>query len=134
MSVEGCDKYPLRKESNRCWAEGSDLSLIEDDETDVTGKIFACEEKRSHHHTRRPLPTELREWLKTIPLKLVARELHIDRNSLRKGRDGKAVARSTQRKLLRLLLITKRGVSLPQALRAMRLEEALHQPEMAGGS
>jgi hypothetical protein len=132
MSVEGCDKYPLRKESNRRWAEGSDLSLIEDDEADVTGKVFACEEKRRHHHTRRPLPTEVREWLKTTSLKSVAKELHIDRNSLRKGRDGKAVARSTQKKLLRLFCITKRGVSLPEALRAMRLAEALHQPGDGG--
>ena len=70
---------------------------------------------------------EVREWLKTCSLKLLARELHIDRNSLRKGRDGKAVARSTQKKLLRLFRITKRGVNLPQALSAMRLAEMLHR-------
>ena len=128
MSVEGQVKWPLRKESNRLWASGNDLSLIENDDDDVDSKVFAREEKRRHHHTRRPLPTELREWLKTIPLKSVARELHIDRNSLRKGRDGKAVARSTQKKLLRLFCITKRGVSLPEALRAMRLVEFVHQP------
>jgi hypothetical protein len=71
---------------------------------------------------------EVREWLNSCPLKLLARELHIDRNSLRKGRDGQAVARSTQKKLLRLFRITKRGVSLPHALSAMRLAEMLCQP------
>ena len=128
MSVKGCDKHPLRKESNRRWAGGNDLSLIENDEGDVTGKVFAREEKRRHHHTRYPLAMEVREWLNSCPLKLLARELHIDRNSLRKGRDGQAIARSTQKKLLRLFRITKRGVSLPQALSAMRLAEMLHQP------
>jgi hypothetical protein len=125
MTVEGCVKHPLRKESNRRWAEGNDLSLIEDGEDDVTGKVFTRSANPSYHRSKRPFPTEVREWLKTISLKPVARELHIDRNSLRKGRDGKAVARSTQKKLLRLFRMTKRGTSLPEALKAMRLVEGV---------
>jgi hypothetical protein len=125
MTVEGCVKHPLRKESNRRWAEGNDLSLIEDDEDDVTGKIFTRSANPSYHRSKRPLPTEVQEWLRTISLKPVARELHIDRDSLRKGRDGKAVARSTQKNLLRLFSMTKRGISLPEALKAMRLVEVV---------
>lgn len=122
MTVEGGTKWPLRKESNRRWAEGNDPSLIEDDEDDPTGKVFKRDGKRGYHHTTQPLPTEVREWLKGLPLKRVARELHIDRNILRKGRDGKPVARSTQNKLLLLFSIIRRGVSLPEALKAMRLK------------
>jgi len=122
MTVEGVTKYPLRKESNRRWAEGNDLSLLEDDEDDPTGTVFERDGKRSYHHTKLPLPSEVRKWLKTLPLKRVGRELHIDRNSLRKGRDGKPVARSTQNKLLLLFRITKRGVSLPEALKVMKLQ------------
>ena len=125
MTVEGCVKHPLRKESNRRWAEGNDLSLIEEDEDDVTGKVFTRDRKRSRHHTKQPLPTEAREWLKTLPLKLVARELHIDRNSLRKGRDGKPLARNTRKKLLLLFRMIKGGVDLAEALNAMRLQKLM---------
>ena len=125
MTVKGCVKHPLRKESNRRWAEGNDLSLIEDDEDDVTGKVFTQSTNPSYHRSKRPLPTEVQQWLKTILLNRVARELHIDRDSLRKGRDGKAVAHSKRRKLLQLFRITKRGVSLSEALKAMRLVEVV---------
>ena len=129
MTVEGAIKQPLRKESNRRWAEGNDLSLIEDDENDPTGKVFERDEKGSYHHTRQPLPAEVREWLKTLPLKRVGRELRIDPKILRRGRDGKPVARSTQNKLLLLFRITKRGVSLPEALKAMKLRRAVQISE-----
>jgi hypothetical protein len=87
--------------------------------------VFKPVGKRDYHKTKQPLPVEVREWLKTLSLKLIARELHIDRNSLRKARDGKAVARSTQKKLLRLFLMTKRGVSLPKAFKSMRPAEVV---------
>jgi hypothetical protein len=125
MTVEGATKYPLRKESNRRWAEGNDLSLIEDDEDDPTGRVFERDGKTSYHHTKRPLPSEVREWLKTLPLKLVARELRIDRNSLRGGREGKPVARSTQNKLLLVFRMIKRGVGLTEALKAMKLKQVV---------
>lgn len=122
MTVEGVIKHPLRKESNRRWMEGNDLSMIEDDEDDLTGKVFKPAGKRDYHKTKQPLPVEVREWLKTLPLKRVARALRIDRNSLRRGRDGKCVARCTQNKLSLLLRMLKRGVTLTEALNAMRLK------------
>jgi hypothetical protein len=122
MTVEGGTKHALRKESNRRWVEGNDLSLIEDDEDDVTGKVFEPAGKRDYHKTKQPLPLEIREWLKALPLKRVARELRIDRNSLRRGRDGKPVARSNQNKLFLLFRMIKRGISLTEALKAIRLK------------
>jgi hypothetical protein len=126
MTVEGGVKHPLRKESNRRWAEGNDLSLIEDDEDDTTGKVFKPVGKQDYHKTKQPLPVEVREWLETLPLKQVARELRIDRNSLRRGRDGEPVARSTQNKLSLLFRMIKRGVSLTEALKAMTLKQVVH--------
>jgi hypothetical protein len=123
ITVEGAIKWPLRKESNRRWAEGNDLSLIENDEDDPTGKAFNRDGSRGYHHTKQPLPTEVQEWLKTLPLKPVGRELNIDRNSLRAGRRGKPVALRTQNKLLMLFSLTKRGVSLSEAIKAMKLQE-----------
>lgn len=69
----------------------------------------------------------MREWLKTetLSLKLIGGELQVDRNSLRRGRDGKPVARSTQKKLLLLFRVIKRGVSLNEALRAMKLKQVV---------
>jgi len=129
MTIEGAIKYPIRKESNRRWTEGNDRSLIEDDEDDTTGKLFKRDGKWSYHHTKQPLPTEVQEWLKTLPLKRVGRELHIDRNSLRKSRDGKPVARSTQHELLLLFRIMKRDISLPEALKAMRFRTVVQVSE-----
>jgi len=103
--------------------------LIEDDEDDTTGKLFKRDGKRSYHHTKQPLPTEVQEWLKTLALKRVGRELHIDRNSLRKSRDGKPVARSTEHELLLLFRIMKRDISLPDALKAMRLRTVVQVSE-----
>ena len=117
MTVEGGTKHPLRKESNRRWVEGNDLSLVEDDEDDMTGKVFKPVGKRDYHKTKQPLPVEVREWLKELPLKRVARELRVDRNVLRRTRDGKCVARSTQNKLSLLFRMVKHGVSLTEALK-----------------
>lgn len=128
MTVEGGVKHPLRKESNRRWVEGNDLSLIEDDEDDVTGKVFKPVGKRAYHKTKQPLLVEVREWLRVLPLKRVARELRIGRNILRRGRDGEPVARSTQNKLSLLFRMTKRGVSLTEALKAMRLKQFVQMP------
>jgi hypothetical protein len=125
MTVEGGTKHPLRKESNRRWTEGNDLSLIEDDEDDVTGKVFKPVGKRDYHKTKQPLPADVRQWLETLPLKRVASELRIDRNSLRRGRDGQPVARSTQNKLSLLFRMMKRGVSLTEALKAMKLKQVV---------
>ena len=129
MIVEGGIKHPIRKDSNRRWAQGNDLSLIEDDEDDATGKVFKPEGNRHYHKTKQPLPTEVREWLKTLPLKRVGRELHIDRNILRRGRDGKPVARATQNELLLLFRIMKRGLSLHEALKAMRFRTVVQVSE-----
>jgi hypothetical protein len=129
MTIEGAIKYPIRKESNRRWTEGNDLSLIEDDEDDATGKVFKPEGNQHYHKTKQPLPTEVREWLKTLPLKRVGRELHIDRNILRRGRDGKPVARATQNELLLLFRIMKRGLSLHEALKAMRFRTVVQVSE-----
>jgi hypothetical protein len=118
MTVEGGTKYPIRKESNRRWLEGNDLSLIEGDEDDATGKVFKPVGTADYHKTKQPLPTEVREWLKTLPLKRVGTALHIDRNSLRNARDGKPLGRTTRNKLLLLYRITKR-ITLDEALSAM---------------
>jgi hypothetical protein len=123
--VEGGVKHPLRKESNRRWAEGNDLGLIEDAEDDTTGKVFKPVGKRDYHKTKEPLSTEAREWLEALPLKRVARELHIDRNILRRARDGQPVARSTKNKLLRVFRMIKRGLSLTEALKAMKLKQVV---------
>jgi hypothetical protein len=125
MTVDGGIKHPLRKESNRRWAEGNDLSLIEEDEDDVTGKVFKQVGKLDYHKTKQPLPIDVREWLEALPLKRIARELQIDRNSLRRGRDGEPVARSTQSKLLLLFRMMKRRVSLTEALRAIKLKQVV---------
>jgi hypothetical protein len=125
MTVEGGVKHPLRKESNRRWAEGNDLSLIEEDDDDTTGKVFKPMGKRDYHKTKQPVTTEVRDWLEALPLKRVARELRIDRNILRRARDGKCVARSTQNKLLLLFRMIKRGVSLTEALKVMRLKQVV---------
>lgn len=55
----------------------------------------------------------------------VPQELHIDRNILRKGRDGKPVARSTQNKLLILFRMIRRGISLADALKAMEVKQVV---------
>jgi len=125
MTVDGITKYPLRKESNRRWAEGNDLSLIEDDEDDPTGGIFKRDGKQSYHHVKQPLPAEVQEWLNTLSLKLIERELRIDRNSLRNGRNGKPVARIAQKKLLVLFRMAKRGIGVTEALKAMRSASAM---------
>jgi hypothetical protein len=119
MAVEGVMKHPLRKESNRRWVEGNDLSLIEEDEDDLTGKVFKPIGKQDYHKTKQPLPIDVREWLETLPLKRVAKELRVDRNILRRARDGECVARSTQNKLSLLFRMIKRGISLTEALKAM---------------
>ena len=129
MAIEGCVKHPIRKESNRRFVEGNDLSLIEDDEHDATGRVFQTERNRNYHKTNQPLPGEIREWLKTLPLKRVGRDLRIDRYILRKGRAGKPIARSTQNKVLLLFRITKRGVNLQEALNAMKLKEIVQLSE-----
>ena len=117
MTVEGVTKHPLRKESNRRWMEGNDLSLIEDDEDDVTGKVFKPAGKRNYHKTKQPFPVEVREWLRALPLKRVGRELRIGRNILRRARDGEPIARSTQNRLSLLFRMIKRGMSLTEALK-----------------
>ncbi len=58
----------------RRWAEGNDLSLIEEGD-DPTGKAFERNGKRSYHSTKQPLPPEVREWLKTLPLKRVGHSI-----------------------------------------------------------
>lgn len=128
MTVEGGAKHPLRKESNRRWAEGNDPSLIEEDEHDPTGKVFVRNVKQNYHRTKQPLPSEVQDWLKDVPLKRVG--LRIDRNSLRKGRDGKPVAPITRKKLLLLFRITKRGVNLAEALNVMKLKAVVHRPQL----
>jgi hypothetical protein len=125
MTVEGATKYPLRKESNRRWTGGNDLSLIEDEEDDTTGGVFKRDGNESYHHSKQSLSTEMREWVATLPLKRVGRDLHIDRNSLRKGRDGKPVARSTKMKLSLLFHMTKRGITPVEALKAMKLKQVV---------
>jgi hypothetical protein len=125
MTVDGGIRLPLRKESNRRWTEGNDLSLIEDDEDDATGKVFKPLGNRDYHKTKQPLPTEVQEWLATLSLKQVARELPVDRNILRRVRDGKPVANSTQMKMLLLFRMIKRGVSLTEALKAMKLKQVV---------
>jgi hypothetical protein len=122
MTVEGVIKQPLRKESNRRWVEGNDLSLIEDDEDDVTGKVFKPAGKLDYHKTKQSLPVDIREWLKALPLKPLARELSVDRNVLRRARDGKRVTHTIQSKLSQLFRMIKWGVSLTEALKAMRLK------------
>jgi hypothetical protein len=102
MFIEGGDKQPIRKESNRRWVEGDDASLLsgdENDELDSTGTVFERDRGRKYHSSIVPVQSEIREWLKTVPLASIEKKYGIRRQVLRAARDGKPVQRRIRKKL-----------------------------------
>ena len=102
MSIEGDIKQPIRKESNRRWAQGEDASLLangDDDELDSTGTVFQPDSPTKYHHTISVVPTEIREWLNKVPLSQIERQHGVRRQVLRAARDGKPIQRRIRKKL-----------------------------------
>jgi len=102
MFIEGGVKLPIRKESNRRWVEGDDSSLLPGDENealDSTGAVFERDRGRKYHTSIVPVQSEIREWLKTVPLARIEKKYGIRRQVLRAARDGQPVQRRIRKKL-----------------------------------
>lgn len=105
MCLEGDLKHPIRKESNRRWAEGDDAALLtngESEELDLTGTVFKPDILAKYHHTISAVPTEIREWLKITSLSKIERKHGMRRQALRAARDGKPVQHRIRKKLTAL--------------------------------
>jgi hypothetical protein len=105
MSIEGDFKQPIRKESNRRWAEGDDASLLanpDNEELDSTGTVFKPDNPAKYHRSLSACPAEIREWLKTVSLSKIEKQYGISRQVLRAARDGRPVQRGIRKKLKRL--------------------------------
>ena len=105
MFTEGGVKQPIRKESNRRWVEGDHASLLSGDENeaiDSTGTVFKKDRGRGHQRSILPLETDLREWLKIVPLARIEKKHRLNRQVLRAGRDGKPVQSRIRKKLRNL--------------------------------
>jgi hypothetical protein len=116
MVIHGEGKQPIRKESNRRWAEGDDASLLTGDgneELDSTGAVFKRDGGRKYHHSLSPVASEIREWLKTVRLASIEKIFRLRRQVLRAARDGKPVQQRIRKKLSVLYkLSVLRGVQL----------------------
>jgi hypothetical protein len=89
-------KIPIRKESNRHWEEGNDLSILQDhglDQPDSTATEYVRTDDSPKHSSHAVASSQLREWLGLIPLDLVSYHTGIDRHTLRSVRDGNPARR-----------------------------------------
>jgi hypothetical protein len=102
MAIEGDLKQPIRKESNRRWAERDDAALLTNGDSEVldsTSIVFKPDTLAKYHQTISEVPTEIREWLNTISLSKIERQHRMRRQVLRAARDGKPVQRRIRKKL-----------------------------------
>jgi hypothetical protein len=90
-------KIPIRKETNRRWQEGEDLSVLQayEPEVDSTAAEYVRAEGGVKHTSHAVAPPQLREWLQSASLNLTSQITGIKREHLRAIRDGKPARRET---------------------------------------
>jgi hypothetical protein len=119
-------KILIRKESNRRWEHGNDLSMLsghELDQPDSTATEYVRLEDSRKHKTHAVASMPLREWLKRVPLDLVSYHANIDRHTLRSVRDAKPARREilfTLAELKKLWLNAEKCGALKIAKEAVR--------------
>ena len=118
-------KIPIRKESNRRWQEGEDLSVLQayEQEVDSTATEYVKAEAKAKHSSHVVGSAQLREWLEAVPLSLISQITGVKREHLRAIRDGKPGRRKTLALLAQLKERWTKGVqsgSLQHAIAAIR--------------
>jgi hypothetical protein len=94
--VEIGRKIPIRKESNRRWEGGNDATILQGydlEQPDSTATEYVRMGDSPKHKTHALALTQVREWLRRIPLDLVSYHIGVDRHTLRSVRDGKPARR-----------------------------------------
>jgi hypothetical protein len=98
-------KVPIRKEGNRRWQEGNDLSMLngnEFDQPDSTATEYVRMESSRKHASHAIASAQLRKWLGRVPLELISYHIGIDRHTLRSVRDGQLARKEVLAKLVDL--------------------------------
>jgi hypothetical protein len=119
-------RSPIRKESNRRWQEGEDLSILQgyEQELDSTATEYLRAEDSVKHSSHTVASPQLREWLKKVSLSLISKITGIKREHLRAIRDGSPGRRKTLAELADLKhrwTSAEQSGSLQHAIAAIRL-------------
>lgn len=118
-------KIPIRKESNRRWQEGEDLSVLQayEQELESTATEYVRAKGKLRHSSHAVASPQVRDWLQAVSLSLISQITGIKREHLRAIRDGKRGRRKTLARLADLKQRWTKGQqsgSLQRAIMALR--------------